>query len=130
MLDALKKIWVFVKTYWKYIVLVLIIIAAVIFGSKQRIDWMSKLKEIQDAHDAEIKAIEEARAEERRRNEENLKRLQDALEAVQKKYDEQKKQLDSKKKAEVEQIVKEYGDNPEELAKKLSEATGFQIIMP
>jgi Tfp pilus assembly protein PilO len=129
-LDALKKIWVFVKTYWKYIVLVLIIIAAVIFGSKQRIDWMSKLKEIQDAHDAEIKAIEEARAEERRRNEENLKRLQDALEAVQKKYDEQKKQLDSKKKAEVEQIVKEYGDNPEELAKKLSEATGFQIIMP
>lgn len=130
MLTALKKAWVFVKTYWKYIVLVFLVIALVIFGARQKIDLAAKLREIQDAHDEELKQIEAARIEERRKNEENVKRLQAALEAVQQKYDEQRKQLDAKKKTEVETIVKKYGDNPEELAKKLSEVTGFQIILP
>lgn len=130
MLIALKKVWVFVKTYWKYIVLVLLVIALAIFGARQKIDLVAKLREIQDAHDEELKQIEAARTEERRKNEENVKRLQAALEAVQQKYDEQRKQLDAKKKTEVETIVKKYGDNPEELAKKLSEVTGFQIILP
>jgi predicted outer membrane protein len=129
-LTALKKAWVFVKTYWKYIVLVFLVIALVIFGARQKIDLAAKLREIQDAHDEELKQIEAARIEERRKNEENVKRLQAALEAVQQKYDEQRKQLDAKKKTEVETIVKKYGDNPEELAKKLSEVTGFQIILP
>lgn len=127
---TLATIWSFVKKYWKYVALVVAIIVTYLLFRKTSIDWLAKMQEIQDAHDAEIKEIEAAREEERKRNEANIKQLRDALDAVQKKYDAEMKQFDAKKKSEVEQIVKDYGDNPDELAKQLSEATGFDVILP
>ena len=127
---VLKTIWAFVKKYWALIALVVAAILMTAMGLGTKLDFASKLKAIQDAHDAELKKIDDARAEEQHKNDENLKQLQDALTAVQKQYDTQRQQLDEKKKAEIEQIVKDYGDDPVLLAKKLSEATGFEVIMP
>lgn len=127
---VLAKIWSFTKKYGKYFALVIAVIAAYIIFRETKIDWMAEIQKIQDAHDAEIKAIDDAREIERQKNEANLKQLQDALAAVQKQYDDQMKEFDAKKQAQVTQIVKDYGDDPEELAKQLSEVTGFTVILP
>jgi hypothetical protein len=124
------KLWTFVKKYWKILALIVGAIVGFVLFQKQKTSFADDLKAINDAHDAEMKAIEAARAEEARKNAENSARLEAALVAVQKQYDEQKRALDAKKKAEIEQIVKDYGDDPNALAKKLSEVTGFVIVLP
>jgi biopolymer transport protein ExbB/TolQ len=125
-----KKLWTFVKTYWQIILLVAGSIVGVIFFGVEKQSFNTSLKTIQDAHDQQIKAIEAARDQEAVQHTADVKQLQDALSAVQKQYDAQEKALDDKKKAEIEQIVKQYGDKPDELAKQLSAATGFDIVLP
>lgn len=124
------KLWLYVKKYWSYILLILGIIIALIFFRQEQLDFAEQFKKIQEAHEEELRKIEEARLQERKEHEANLKKLQDALAAVQAQYDAAKKDLDAKKKKEIEHLVKEYGDNPDELAKKLSEVTGFVIVLP
>jgi flagellar biosynthesis/type III secretory pathway M-ring protein FliF/YscJ len=127
---AIIKIWTAVKKYWSYVVLIVGAIIAFFLFRKQGIDLATNLQKARDSHDEEIKKINEAREEERRQHELNVKKLQESLDVVQKHYDDAKKDLDSKKKKEIEELVRQFKDDPEALAKKLSEATGFSIILP
>lgn len=129
-MTALAKFWVTVKKYWSLVALIVGSVAAFLFFKRSGTSFADNLKKIQDAHNEEIKKIQEAREEEKRQHEENLKKLQETLDIVQKHYDDAKADLDSKKKAQVEELVKKYNDDPTELAKKLSEATGFVVILP
>ncbi|NBW58512.1 hypothetical protein EBR43_12220, partial [bacterium] len=70
------------------------------------------------------------RKEERKEHDNADKKLKEGLEIVEKQYQEQKKELDEKKKQEVKNVLEKYKDDPTGLAKKLSEVTGFKIIMP
>ncbi len=123
--------WSYVKKFWGIVALVAgVIVAFFLLRRRDATTFTDQLKKIQDAHDEEIRAIALAREEEQQQRLINEKRLQDALEAVQLQYNEAKKNLDSKKKKEIEDLVKEHGDDPEALARKLSELTGFVIVMP
>lgn len=130
MLIFLQKAWTFIKTYWQYALLILGVIVGYFLFRGQTNDFTKRLKDIQDAHDEEIKRINDARSEERQKYLENERRYQETLTMIQQQYDIAKKNLDDTKKKEIETIVREHGSNPSELAKQLSEATGFTIIMP
>jgi len=129
-MSALATVWVYIKKYWGIAVLVIGTVAGFFLFRKEQSGFADNLKKIQEAHDEEIKKIQEARAEEQRQHEANVKKLQDTLVAVQKHYDDAKEALDDKKKKEIADLVKQYGDKPDVLAQKLSEATGFVIILP
>lgn len=126
----MSKFFAYVKKYWAYVALVLAAVFGYFFFHKSQEGFADQVKKIQEAHDAEMKAIDAARALEAKQHADNEKQLQDSLAAVQKHYDEAKQDLDAKKKKEVETLVKDYGDKPDVLAQKLSEATGFRIILP
>lgn len=126
----LLKFWSWLKKYWQLILLILGAIVAAVFFTQRELSFADDYRRIKEAHDEELRKIEEARAEERRRHEENAARLQKALDAIQKEYDARREELDKKKKKEIEEIVDEYGDDPVALAHKLSEATGFTVILP
>lgn len=118
------------KKYWKVIALVVGAVVGVVLLRQREISFTDDYRKIQEAHDAELKKVQDARDEERKKLDENQKKLDAALVEVQKKYDEQEITLDAKKKTEIENIVKEHGDDPDALAKKLAEATGFVVILP
>lgn len=129
-MTALATVWAYVKKYWSLALLVVGGIAAFFVFRRREISFADEYKKIKDAHDEELKRIQDARAEEKRQREENRRKLEAALVAVQQQYAEAKKDLDAKKKAQIEGLVKKYKDDPDELAKRLSEATGFTIILP
>ena len=129
-MTALATGWAYVKKYWSLAALVVGVIAAVFVFRKREISFADEFKKINDVHNEELKKIQEARAEEQRQHAENERKLKEALDAVQKHYDDAKQDLDSKKKKEVEELVKQYKDDPDTLARKLSEATGFTVILP
>lgn len=126
----LKKFWAFVKKYWQLFTLIIGVIVGAFLLRSRDTQFIDDVRKIKEAHDSEIKKIEAAREEERKQNEANLARLKSTLAEVEKQYKQQQQQLDNKKKKEIEVIVKDYGDDPIELAKKISEVTGFTVILP
>jgi uncharacterized protein (DUF927 family) len=126
----LEKSWTYLKQYWKVILLVAGGVVGLLLLRKREMSFTKQLKKLQLARDEEIKKIIEAHEDERRRHEENMKKLKETLALVQQQYDDAKKVLDDKKKKQVTQLVKQYGDQPDELARQLSSLTGFNVIMP
>lgn len=102
---------------------------AVLLFRRDRTSLLEQMKSIQDSHEKEIKAIEEAYKKQLKKNEEALALMQKRLVDIQKQYDEAKIELDARKKKEIEDLLKKHGNDPDALAKKLSEATGFKIIL-
>ena len=125
----LQKSWAFLKKNWRYVLAAVGTVAAIFLFRRDRTSLLTQLKEISESHKKEIKKIEEAHEEERKKNAEALKLLQKRLVDVQKQYEEAKVELDAKKKAEIEKLVKKHGNDPKVLAEKLSEVTGFKIIL-
>jgi c-di-AMP phosphodiesterase-like protein len=126
----LKKLWAGVKEYWAIALLVLGAIVAFFLLRKKDISFADRFNEIRDIHDKELETIQDVREEEQRQHEANRLKLEATLEVVQANYDDAMKELDSKKKKEIAEIVKQHKGNPDSLAKKLSEATGFKVIFP
>jgi len=122
--------WTIIKKYWNVVLLVVSATAGYFFFRREQDRFSDRYNQLQIAHDDEMRKIQSAREEERKQHEENLKRLQDTLDLIQKQYDEDKRAFEEKKKEQVTQIVKKYGKSPEELAKRVSEVTGFKIIFP
>lgn len=130
MMIFLKTAWVYVKKYWQYALLIGLAIFAYFFFKKKTFDFAEQLQIIQDLHEEELRKITVAREEERLLRIENEEKLKDSLANITHQYEKAKQDLDEKKLKEIEEIVKKYSNNPEALAKKLSEAAGFTIIMP
>lgn len=120
----------YIKKYWSVFLLVIGTVITYFLLRKQDNTFSEQLKKIQEIHENEIKKISEAHEEERAKNKENLEKLQLTLSIIQSKYDEAKQKLEVKKIKEIEIIVQEHGNDPNVLAQKLSEATGFKIILP
>lgn len=120
----------YLKKYWQLILLVLGTVVAIFLFRQRNVSFADDYKKIQDAHQKELDDIQKARDQERTQLEANEAKLQAQLDAIQKQYVEQQKQLDDKKKAEIAQIIKDHGDDPDALAQQLSQATGFTVVLP
>jgi septal ring factor EnvC (AmiA/AmiB activator) len=126
----LTTVWTYIKKFWQLALFVAGFIVVCVFFKERDDDLSKKLKEIQDAHDDEMKKIDAARVEQQRQHEENEKKLRETLAAIQSQYEAAKKDLDEKKKQEIIDIVAQYGTDPDQLAVQLSNVTGFTIILP
>lgn len=128
--NCIQKVLPWLKKYWQLVLLIAGTIASIVFFKARENSFSDELKKIDDVHKKELQDIEAAREEERRKNAEAEKRLSEALAAVQQQYDAAKQDLDEKKRKEIEDIVKQYAGDPEELARQLSAATGFSVVLP
>lgn len=128
MAPGLLVFWSYVKKYWQYAAIVVFAVLGFLVFNKQRTSVAEALADAQKRHDDEVKAIREAQAAEEAKRAQNQKVLQETLVAVEKQYQDSQKQLDDKKRAEIKKIVEETHDDPEELARRLQESTGFTIV--
>jgi hypothetical protein len=126
----LQKFWIFLKKNGGYITVILGAVLAYILFQRKNASLLEQLRVVRETHEEQLKKIDAARKEEREKNAKELELLKKRLELVQKQYEDAKKDLDKKKKVEIENIIKKHANDPNALAQKLSEATGFQIILP
>jgi hypothetical protein len=127
MLDKIKN---FFKNSWGYLVAGIGVVFGLAFFRKKVDHYENIVQKLQDSHQKELDEIKKAREEERKKYEENERKYQERMAAIEKEYETAKKELDEKKRKEVEDIVKKYGNQPDKLAQRLAEVTGFKIIMP
>jgi len=121
---ALKKIWVFLKTYW-YIP-VLIIVAVVLKSKSNRVTEILKIAD--DSHQKQLKAIEDSEKEKAQKKQQIEKEYNDAVTHIEKVFKDENKNLEERKKKEIKKIVKKYYNNPDEISSRISESFGLIYV--
>jgi CII-binding regulator of phage lambda lysogenization HflD len=121
-----KKAWTWIKKYWQLFVGMLIPILVWIF-TRRPPDLSKVLDRVREDHQKELEVINRTHREELEKRDAAVKRYTDTMAEVERKFSESQKTLTEKKKREVEKILKDHGDDPDEITRRLSEATGFQI---
>jgi Skp family chaperone for outer membrane proteins len=120
----------FFKKSWGYLVAGLGVVFGVMLFRKKVDHYENIVQKLQDSHQKQLDEIEAARKEERKKHEENERKYQERMALIEKEYEAAKAELDEKKRKEIEGIVKKYGNQPDKLAQRLADVTGFKIIMP
>ena len=127
---TLRIIFVFMKKYWwVFLAIAGFIIYKLVFKQPTG-DIAEVLAEIQKKHEEELKAIKEADERRMKAYEENSRKLQERLTEIERQYAAAQQELDDKKRKELTKILEESHNDPDELAQRLADATGFRIILP
>jgi uncharacterized protein YdaT len=125
----LDKTLIFLKKYWQYIAIFFAGIASVLWFRKNPLP-IDNTKAVRDDHNKQLDEIEDVKKDERNKTDVAAQKLEKDLAHIQTQYDSHKKELGEKKKAEIKSILEDHQDDPVALANKLSEVTGFKVIMP
>jgi len=122
-----KKAWAFLKNYWYIPVILIGIVIAWVLISKR----LSKLYNIiagqTESYRNEIDAINKVHNEEMKKKQEILNAYHETIAKLEREYKIAVDELNKKKQKAVKKHVEEYYDDPDSLAKKLSEEFGFKI---
>ena len=121
------KAWVWLRNHWKITALVIYTIVLYFVFRKGYNNAKKILDAQRQSHKEEIGALNAAHAEASRKKDENLRKYQELMEKIEKKHEEDKKELTAKKRKRVKEIVDEAGDDPQKLAELVRDSFGFEI---
>lgn len=128
--QGLKVAWAFVKKYaWIFFAVLAGVLGLVLFRRTPS-DIADQIDAINKRHEEEIKKIQDADNQHTKDLEENQKRLEDTLKQLDQRYRDAIAQLDDQKREEVDRILREHGNDPDALAKELSDVLGLQVQKP
>ena len=124
----------FVKRNWKEITIIVLLLAVI---GKMRYDY----KQLESAYEAsqqslqnQIDGLQEIHAEELQRKENALQTYRDALELLEREYEEERgkvKLVVEERIVEIETQIdnrKQFTENKEELAEQITDTFGFQYV--
>ncbi len=123
----LKKAWVWIKRYWfAPFVVIYTLILWFVFNKKTAAYDILKVRN--ESYEKEIEALNEAHKKEIEKRDKILKEYTSIVDEIEKKYKEDSRVLSEKKKKEIKKIIETTIDNPEEMAKRISEEYGFLYV--
>jgi hypothetical protein len=121
---TLKKVWAFLKTYWYVPVL---IIVAIILGSKK--DKISDILNIaNDSHKKQLDAINAAEKEKVESKKKIEEEYENAIKEIETNYEDEKNKLSIKDKKYIKKIVKDWTDDPDQMAERIRVRFGFDYV--
>ena len=127
---CLLKIWAWCKKYWQLIIGALIPIGmwliAKLFFKKQAVEAV--LENTNSAHRQELEVVEASHDIEMsgtRAAEEKHDRTVSQIKAD---HDAAQIKLSADKEVRIDEIVRQHGDNPDEITRRISEITGIKVM--
>ena len=121
-----KKVLVWCKKYWQ--ILVGAAIPVVIWLLTRKSDNLDEvLQRIKEDHDKEIDIINESHVKEIELREKALKDHEERLKVIEEEHAKAEVELSNKKKKQIDKIVRENQESPEEITKRIAEITGLEI---
>ncbi len=125
----LLRVWEWCKKYWKFIVGALIPVGlwlvTKLFSRKEASDEV--LENTIDAHREEVNVIETSHEIETAGVQAANEKHDRTVAQIKSEHEAAQIQLDSEKEARIDEIVKEHGDDPEEITRRISALTGIRV---
>lgn len=122
------KIWYWLKKNVKIIFAVLVgIILLLVFAGRRNDIAFSMIERFREDHRKELDAINRSNQQEQEDIESANQRHGDRLELIAAEYADKIKDLEIEKQAAVLQLIENNKDNPDEVARRLAEITGFKL---
>ena len=87
------------------------------------------ISKIREDYDKEIEVIDKAHEKELADRDLAKKRYLESIERIESEFSERDDALSAKKKKEIKKVISENSDNPDEITRRISEITGFDIHM-
>lgn len=117
----------FLKKNWLTLVLVGVIVGGILWMRSQQVDYAQAIKDLNDSHQVEIRKINEARQQEAKEHAEQLRRLQETVDKIEADYAKAIADLEKEREDRKKQIVRNYGNKPDDLAALLANQFGFVV---
>ena len=124
---TLKKTWTWIRHNWKVpAILVYTLGLWLIFRKK---DAAYEVLETRNAsYKKQINAINEIHEEEIQKRNRIIENYNTILKDLEEQYERDSLELDKKKRKEIKNLVEEYDEKPDELAKLLAEKYGLEYV--
>ena len=130
MLTALfwKKVWSWVKHYWYFPVIIVLLVFAFISGSSAKEKLFNLLLEQKENHKKEIDLINGINAEKEEIKEEIKEKHKKEIERIEKEHDIKIQDLEEEKQEELLTTIEEKKDKPDDLAKDIAALLGAKHV--
>ena len=123
----LKKAWAWLKRYWfAPFIVVYTLVLWFVFDKKNAAYEILKVRN--ENYEKEISILNESHRKEIEKRDKILQEYTSIVDEIEKKYREDSRTLTDKKKKEIKKIVESNINNPEEIAKRISEEYGFLYV--
>ena len=114
------------RQYWRWLVFVIAVLVSYLLGKRDKENLKEQAKLAKKQYLREKDAIQKAHELEIAKKEEAAKRYSDAVNKIEKKYDEDKWNLTHAKKEQIKALVREAQEDPAEIDRILDEELGIK----
>lgn len=122
----LLKVWSYCKKYWQILVGISIPLIIWLFTrNRDRLDGV--IDSVNQGHREDIAAIDHSHSVESAAVVQAQTNYQETVTQIEQEHDEAQIQLDTRKKKRIRQIVRQYGDKPEEITRRIAALTGIRV---
>ena len=123
-----KKLWSWIKHYWYFPVIIVLLIFAFISGSSAKEKLFNLLLEQKENHKKEIDLINGINAEKEEIKEEIKEKHKKEIERIEKEHDIKIQDLEEEKQEELLTTIEEKKDKPDDLAKDIAALLGAKHV--
>lgn len=118
--------------FWTHFVYIALIASLSVFGmslySNNVHDYAKQAEELSKLADTRVVKVSKALEDERKAHEEIINRMQQEFAKNREDYERRIKELEEKKKKDIDTFVNKHGDDPKAMADELSKSTGFRVF--
>ena len=118
-----KKVWAWIKHYWYWPVIIVLLICTVLSGRTSRKKLFDLLSKQKENYEKEIKTIKEVTEKASQEKTSIAKDYAKEVKKIEEEHDIKVNDLKEEKQKELEQTIKSNKDKPNKLAKEVAQIT-------
>lgn len=123
-----KKTWVWLKNYWYFPIIFIMGILLLLSGKGTNSKAFKLLDNQKENYEKEIEAINKAKEQKDKRQKEIIEANQEKIKEIELQFDVKIEELESNKEQELKKTIKEFENNPDELAKRIAEILDVHLV--
>ena len=123
-----KKVWSWIKHHWYFPVIIVLALVLFLLRSSSTKALFNLMQERHEQHKQEIDLLNKVAAEKSESTKEAVQSHQDLINKIEKDHNLKVEELKRQKKEEVDSLIDQHKDNPDELAKEIAKLIGAEHV--
>jgi len=123
-----KKVWTWLKHYWYWPVIIVLLIFSVVSGANSRKKVFELLDRQKESYEKEIQIIKETTEETDKKKTEIFTEHIEEIEKIEEEHDIKVEELEKDKQKELVEIIEENKDSPDKLAEEIARILSAEFL--